>query len=131
MVLRISPLAHLGVAILLVGLLPAIAAGPRWFVVLLLVPVLLSAAVVRYRTVADPDGLTARTLLGSRRVRWDELKGLRFDKGRWAVAELRDGDAVRLPAVTFATLPALAPASGGRVPNPYQNPPHRNPGEPR
>ena len=31
-----------------------------------------------------------------------------------------DGSELRLPAVTFATLPLLTAASGGRVPNPYQ-----------
>ena len=32
---------------------------------------------------------------------------------------LRGGTELTLPAVTFATLPRLAAASGGRVPNPY------------
>ena len=50
---------------------------------------------------------------------WDEVDGLRFDRSSWARARLRDGSEMRLPAVTFATLPLLAEASGGRVPNPY------------
>ena len=34
-------------------------------------------------------------------------------------ARLRSGEDLVLPAVTFATLPLLTEASGGRVPNPY------------
>ncbi|WP_139808798.1 PH domain-containing protein, partial [Mycobacterium avium] len=40
--------------------------------------------------------------------------------GSWARARLKSGDELRLPAVTFATLPELTRASAGRVPNPYQ-----------
>ena len=31
-----------------------------------------------------------------------------------------DGSELRLPGVTFATLPMLTAATGGRVPNPYE-----------
>ena len=75
--------------------------------------------IVRYRTVADRDTVTARTILASQTVSWDDVAGLRFDKGSWAYAELTDGGELRLPAVTFSTLPLLTEASGGRVPNPY------------
>ena len=64
--------------------------------------------------------MTARTLLGSETVAWDDIDGLRFDRRAWARAQLKDGREVRLPAVTFATLPQLTAASGGRVPNPYE-----------
>ncbi|BBY56876.1 hypothetical protein MSAR_00120 [Mycolicibacterium sarraceniae] len=79
-----------------------------------------SIAIVRFRTVADRDTVTARTLLSSRTVRWDEVDGLRFERSAWARAQLRDGSQMLLPAVTFALLPLLAEASGGRVPNPYK-----------
>jgi hypothetical protein len=75
--------------------------------------------IIRLRTQADGDGVTVRTLLGSQSVRWEEIDGLRFNKGSWARAQLKSGRQLRLPAVTFATLPQLAEASGGRVPNPY------------
>jgi PH (Pleckstrin Homology) domain-containing protein len=52
-------------------------------------------------------------------VRWEDIDGLRFEKSRWARAVLTDGTQLRLPAVSFATLPLLTEASGGRVPNPY------------
>jgi hypothetical protein len=79
----------------------------------------LSAAIVRYRTIADAETVTARTFLRSRRIAWADIDGLRFDRGAWALAKLKDGSEVRLPAVTFGTLPLLTEASGGRVPNPY------------
>jgi hypothetical protein len=79
----------------------------------------LSALIVRLRTQADGNGVTVRTLLGSRSVRWEEIDGLRFRRGSWARAQLKNGRELRLPAVTFATLPQLTQASAGRVPNPY------------
>jgi len=88
--------------------------------VLLVIPVILSALIVRYRTVADRDTVTARTLLGSETVSWDDIEGLRFGRGAWAYARRNDGTELRLPAVTFATLPLLTDVSDGRVPNPYK-----------
>ena len=117
-VLRISPMAHIAVGFFTLGLLVPVltwpATGP-----LLVIPVLLSVMIVRLRTVADTQTVTARTLLNSRTVDWSEIKGLRFVKASWARAELTSGDELRLPAVTFATLPLLSEVSGGRVPNPY------------
>jgi len=57
--------------------------------------------------------------VGSRSVRGEDIEGLRFSRGSWGRAQLKDGHQLRLPAVTFATLPALTRASAGRVPNPY------------
>jgi hypothetical protein len=87
---------------------------------LLVIPVLLSAMIVRLRTVADDQGVTVRKLWGSRTVRWEDIDGLRFHRGSWARARLKSGAELRLPAVTFATLPQLAAVSNGRVPNPYR-----------
>ena len=119
-VIRISPLAHFAVGFLVLGLLTLVLAGPAWVALLLVIPVILSLVVIRYRTVADRDTVTARTLLGSETVSWDDVDGLRFGRSSWASAQLEDGRELRLPAVTFATLPLLTEASGGRVPNPYK-----------
>ena len=119
MVIKVSPMAHLAVAFATLGLLVPVLAWPA-SVPLLLIPVLLSALIVRLRTVADDEGVTVRTLLGSRAVRWEEIDGLRFHRGSWARAHLTDGTELRLPAVTFATLPQLTEVSSGRVPNPYE-----------
>ncbi|GLE50562.1 low molecular weight protein antigen 6 [Mycobacterium montefiorense] len=87
---------------------------------LLALPVLLSALIIRLRTVADDKGVTVRNLLGSQTVGWDDIDGLRFHRGSWGRAKLKSGAELRLPAVTFATLPQLTAVSSGRVPNPYR-----------
>lgn len=119
LVIRISPMAHIAVIFLALGLAALVFVWPSWTQVLFVLPVLVSAAVIRYRTVADRDQVTARTLLRSRTLRWEQIEGLRFTRSSWAKARLTDGTEVTLPAVTFATLPLLTAASGGRVPNPY------------
>lgn len=118
-VIKVSPVAHIAVGFLTLCLLVPVTAFP-WTVPLLIIPVLLSAMIVRLRTVADDQGVTARTLLGSQTVAWEDIDGLRFHRGNWARAKLKDGSELRLPAVTFATLPQLTEASSGRVPNPYR-----------
>ena len=118
-VIRISPMAHFAVGFVALGLLALVLSGPAWFALLLAIPVILSALIIRYRTVADEDTVTARTLLGSQTVGWDDIDGLRFGKGSWALAQCKDRTELRLPAVTFSTLPLLTEASGGKVPNPY------------
>lgn len=117
--IKVSPIAHLAVGFTTLGLLIPVMLWPP-SAPLLLIPLLLSAMIVRLRTVADDNGVTVRTLLGSQTVPWDEIDGLRFHRGSWARAHLKSGAELRLPAVTFATLPELTQASAGRVPNPYQ-----------
>ncbi|WP_168214916.1 PH domain-containing protein [Mycolicibacterium sp. ELW1] len=119
-VIRMSPMAHFASGFLALGLLVMITVFPTWGAVFMVLPILASVAIVRLRTVADRTTLTARTLFGSRTVRWDEVDGLGFERTSWARAHLRDGSQLLLPAVTFTTLPLLAEASGGRVPNPYE-----------
>ena len=111
-------MAHFAVAFATLGLLIPVLAWPPSAPVLV-IPLVLSALIVRLRTVADDRGVTARTLLGSRTVSWDDIDGLRFSRGSWARARLKNGEELRLPAVTFATLPQLTAVSAGRVPNPY------------
>nr|WP_197519294.1 PH domain-containing protein [Mycobacterium sp. E2327] len=118
-VIKVSPMAHFAVGFFTLGLLIPVLAWPV-SAPLLLIPVALSALIIRLRTVADERGLTVRTLLGSRTVRWEEIDGLRFHRGSWARALLKSGAELRLPAVTFATLPQLTEVSAGRVPNPYR-----------
>jgi hypothetical protein len=118
LVINISPMAHFAVGFFALGLLIPVFTWPPT-APLLIIPVVLSALIFRLRTQADEDGVTVRTLLGSRALRWEDIDGLRFTKGSWARAQLKNGGQLRLPAVTFATLPQLTEASGGRVPNPY------------
>jgi hypothetical protein len=117
-VIKISPIAHFAVGFFALGLfIPVLTWAPT--APLLIIPVLLSALIVRLRTQADHDGVTVRTLLGSQSVRWEDIEGLRFSRSSWARAQLKNGRELRLPAVTFATLPQLTQVSDGRVPNPY------------
>jgi Bacterial PH domain len=118
-VIRVSPMAHFAVGFFALGLLIPVLTWPPT-APLLVIPAVLSALIMRLRTLADQHGVTVRTLLGSQTVRWDEIDGLRFNKSSWARAQLRNGGELRLPAVTFATLPLLTEASAGRVPNPYR-----------
>lgn len=118
-VIKISPMAHFAVGFFTLGLLIPLLNWPLT-AALLAIPVVLSASIIRLRTVADQHSVTARTLLGSQTVRWDDIAGLRFTRGSWARAQLTDGGELCLPAVTFATLPLLTQASKGRVPNPYR-----------
>lgn len=120
-VIRISPMAHFASAFFGLALLVFVRVFGIWTLFLLLIPVLISVGIERLRTVADRENVTARTLLGSRTVAWSRVEGLRFTRGRWARACLLDGSELRLPAVTFATLPMLTAASGGRVPDPYRS----------
>jgi hypothetical protein len=118
-VLRVSPIAHLAVGFFTLGLLIPVLAWPP-SAPLLVIPVVLSTLIVRLRTVADEQGVTVRKVLGSQTVTWDDIEGLRFSRGSWARARLKSGAELRLPAVTFSTLPQLTEISAGRVPNPYR-----------
>lgn len=119
-VIRISPTAHIAsgfIALFLMLFMPALG---RPGLALLLIPIVLSVAIERLRTSADADTVTARGMLSSRTIRWQQIDGLEFTRGRWARACLTDDSTVQLPAVTFATLPLLTAASEGKVPNPYR-----------
>ena len=118
-VIRISPMAHFAPAFLALAILTLMPALGSWSLALLAIPVAISVAIVRLRTTADADGVTARGLLSSRTLPWGEVGGLRFNRGGWAQACCGGGRELTLPAVTFATLPLLTDVSNGRVPNPY------------
>jgi hypothetical protein len=119
-VVRISQMAHIASAFILLWLVLMMPAFGRWGLLLLAIPVLLSYAIERLRTTADANNVTARYLLRSRTLPWSQVEGLKFTRGRWARACRPDMSEMRLPAVTFSTLPQLTAASGGKVPNPYQ-----------
>src|SRR3712207_7187212 len=68
--------ALLPVVVLAVCLLPLVGVAPgSWLV--MLVPVAVAAWVLRTGVDVDEDGLTVRTLLGSRPVPWTEVVGIR------------------------------------------------------
>ena len=62
-VVKISPMAHFAVGFFALGLLALVLTEPVWFAPLLILPIAASVAILRYRTVADRDTVTARSLL--------------------------------------------------------------------
>jgi hypothetical protein len=86
--------------------------GPR--LVLLVIPVAATVFIARTRTRVDGTGIDVRALFGSRRLSWDEVRGLSVAE-RSVYAVLPDGS-VRLPCVRLADLGAISRASRGRLP---------------
>ncbi len=119
---RLSRSAYLAVLFLLFCALPLAFAGtgggarpvygPRMLV--LLVPVLAAVFIARTATITSASGLRVRAVFGSRRIGWDEIRGLSIS-GRAVYAVLADG-AIRLPCVGVADLAAVTRASGGVLP---------------
>jgi hypothetical protein len=86
--------------------------GPR--AVLIVIPVLAAVFIARTRTVVDADGVGVRAIFGTRRVPWDQIRGLSVHE-RTVYLVCRDGS-VRLPCVRISDLAAVSKASGGRLP---------------
>ncbi|MFQ6172623.1 PH domain-containing protein [Oryzobacter sp. R7] len=80
--------------------------GPADQVALVVFGAGIAAFLLRYatiRAVPDDDGLTVRNLLLTRRVRWEDVEGVRFDEGApWVVLDLHDGDELAVMAVQRA-----------------------------
>ncbi len=112
-----SRTALLPVVILLICVIPFAAATP-WALVVLLLPLLAGAWVLRVGVDIDDDGITARQIAGARTVRWQELAGIRVgERGDlWLVTT--GGTEVALPVLRARDLPRLSELSGGRIPQP-------------
>jgi hypothetical protein len=109
-----SRTALLPVVFLAVCVLP-LATVTTWTLVLLLIPAAAAAWVLRVGVDVGDDGLTVRSAVGRREVRWSELAGIRV-AGRgdlWLVTTA--GTEVRLPVMRARDLPRLAALSGGRI----------------
>jgi hypothetical protein len=113
---RIPRINLFAVAVAAVCTVPLAFASP-WLALVWLLPIAGLAYVLRTGVDADPTGLTTHRLLGSRRLVWDDIAGLRIRRARIA-AVLRDGSTVRLPVLRPRHLSVLAAASGGRLPDP-------------
>jgi hypothetical protein len=94
-----------------------VAFGAPYLWLIYLVPVAVVVWTLRTRTVVDAEGMRVRRLIGGRRVPWDAVGGLRVDRRNTVHAVLTEGGEVTLPAVHVRDLPALAAASGGRLPD--------------
>jgi hypothetical protein len=95
-----------------------VAFGAPGLQVLYLVPLGVAIWLVRTRTVVDRDTIVARRVVGSSRISWSDLHGLRIDDRSRIWAVLHGGEEVGLPAVRARDLPLLAALSGGRLPDP-------------
>lgn len=119
-VFRTPPLATLGAVVFAVCALP-FATGAPWFWLVYVFPLAITVRILRRRTTVDGEAVTTRTVLRSRRVPWTDISSLRLGRKSGVSAVLTDGAELPLPAVHIRDLPALAVASGGRLPDPLGN----------
>ena len=115
--MRMSRTALLPVVFLVVCAVPLATASP-WALLVLALPALAAAWVLRVGVDVDDTGLTVRTLVGARTVAWPDLAGVRVaeDSRLWLVTT--GGTQVQLPVLRTRDLPRLAAVSGGRIPDP-------------
>jgi hypothetical protein len=119
-VFRTPPTANLAALLLAVTGTPfAFAAPYLWFVYI--VPISIVVWVIRNRTTADSNGLTARSTFSRRALKWDQLASLKLNRGRVSAVDA-DGAVTRLPGVRLRHVSLLARVSGGRVPDPASDP---------
>lgn len=115
-VFRTPPTAILAPLLLAVAATPFAFAAPGLYAIYL-VPIAIVVWVLRNRTTADATGLTARTVLSSRSLQWDQLASLKLDRGRVSAVGT-DETVTRLPGVRLRHLSLLSRVSNGRVPDP-------------
>ncbi len=121
-VFRISPLVVLVALTLAVCVTPVAWAGPYLWLIYL-VPLGVIVWTLRVRTVADPETVAVRRVVGGRTVPWSEIEKVHLGRARNPAsarvsAVLNDGSQLALPAVHLRDLPRLAAVSGGRLPDP-------------
>ncbi|RSM85529.1 PH domain-containing protein [Kibdelosporangium aridum] len=119
-VFRTPPTAHLGALLLAVAATPFAFAAPGLFGIYA-IPIAMIVWVVRHRTTADTDGLTARDMFTSKTMKWDDLASLKIDRGRVSAVGT-DGTVTRLPGVRLRHVSLLSRVSGGRIPDPAADP---------
>jgi hypothetical protein len=121
LVFRIPATAVLGALLLALAATPFAFAAPGLYAVYV-VPLVMIFWILRLRTVADADGLVARTLFGRHELAWGDIRALRLSERSWVRAVLDGGREQTLPTVRTRHLPALALISGGRLDDPSMAP---------
>jgi hypothetical protein len=121
-VFRVSPLVVLVALTLAVCVTPVAWAAPYLWLIYLL-PIGVVVWTLRVRTVADPETVAVRRVIGGREVPWSEIAKVQLGRARNPAsarvsAVLNDGSTIGLPAVHVRDLPRLAAVSGGRLPDP-------------
>ena len=105
-----------------IGLLAAIAFlsigwAPKYLAWVLIFPALAIWWVLRARTVVSEKGIDITYgFRGPVHIGWDTFRGIGFQRSR-AFARTAAGKTLNLPGVTFNSLPRLAQASRGRIPD--------------
>ena len=112
--LRMSRTALVPIAFLAFCAVPLVASAP-WTLVLLLVPAVLAAWVLRVGVSIGDDGIAVHSLVGARSVPWREVAGIRVGEGRALWLVTTRGTEIRLPVLRVRDLPRLAALSGGRI----------------
>jgi hypothetical protein len=112
--LRMNRTALLPVAFLALCAVP-LATVSLWTLVVFLVPLTVALWVLRSGVDIGDEGLTVRTLAGSRTMAWAELAGIRVADGGALWLVTTGGTEVRMPVVRARDLPRLAALSGGRI----------------
>ncbi len=112
--LRMSRTMLLPLVLFALCLLPVVLLSP-WGLLLLLLPVLLAAWVLRVGVTVDDDGIGVHSLVGARRIGWSELAGIRVGQrgSLWLVTTR--GTELHLPVLRARDLPRLSAVSGGRI----------------
>jgi hypothetical protein len=125
-IFRISPLVVLVALVFAVCATPVAFAAPFLWLVYL-IPIGIIVWTLRVRTVADPESVAVRRVVGGRRVPWSEIASIHLGRTRnpgaaRVSAVLEDGSELALPAVHLRDLPRLSAVSGGRLPDPTAAP---------
>jgi Bacterial PH domain len=112
--LRMNRTALFPVGLLALCTVP-LAFAAAWTPVLLVIPLVVAAWVLRVGVDVADDGLTVRSLAGQREVPWHEVAGIRVaPRGElWLVTT--HGTELHLPVMRARDLPRLAAVSGGRI----------------
>jgi hypothetical protein len=112
-----SRVALLPVVVFAACTLP-VASAAWWGPVVLLLPVLAAAWVLRVGVDVGPAGITPRSLLPGATVPWEQVAGVRVGEAQELYLVRTTGTETRLPVVRVRDLPRLAAASDGRIPDP-------------
>jgi len=111
--IKLPGLAYLAVVFLTLCVTPMVQHPAA--LLIYLIPLAALLYVIRTATIADTEGVTARAVFGSRRVKWDEIRGFSTDdRGRVYLAGT-DGTVLRLPCTRARHLGMIAVVSGGRL----------------
>ena len=108
---RYNAALAIAAVIAVIGALPMLGAS-LWYAPLLLIPVSVAVWGWRAGTDVDATGLRLRALLATRSVPWTDVAELGADARGRAIARLRTGGVVSLPAVAATDLPKVVAAAG-------------------